>query len=85
MAFGRTSTLLQQTYNTTFVRTKMKTNHSAAKRFRKTADGYKRGKSCRSHGNIGWSMRLLNQKTGVVHVDKKGRNHRKLRKLLPYW
>lgn len=63
---------------------KLKTNHSVAKRFRKTAEGYKAGQIGRQHGNTGWLIRMLNQKRGVHHVNNKARHHSRIRKLIPY-
>ncbi|EDO16244.1 hypothetical protein Kpol_505p21 [Vanderwaltozyma polyspora DSM 70294] len=65
-------------------RSLMKTHKGTAKRWKfiKSLDTFKRGKSGRQHGNVGWSQRSLKHLSGrtyahTTHVSR-------LRKLLPY-
>ncbi|AGO10586.1 AaceriABR133Wp [[Ashbya] aceris (nom. inval.)] len=63
-------------------RTLMKTHKGAAKRWRKTAGGYKRSKAGRSHGNTGWGQRALKQLSGRTMAASA--HLKRLRRLLPY-
>ncbi|CCE63670.1 hypothetical protein TPHA_0F01880 [Tetrapisispora phaffii CBS 4417] len=67
-----------------FRRTLMKTHKGTAKRWKYISklDTFKRGKSGRQHGNIGWSQRSLKTLSGRTYADKT--HVSKLRKLLPY-
>lgn len=60
----------------------MKTHKGAAKRWRKTADSFKRGKAGRSHGNAGWSRRSLKALSGKTLADDT--HIHRLKRLLPY-
>lgn len=64
------------------VRTKMKTHHSAAKRFIKIGNGYKRKQAGRKHGNGGFSSNLLRHLDSFVPVTNKGGHLKKLKKFL---
>lgn len=63
-------------------RTLMKTHKGAAKRWKKTANSFKRGKAGRNHGNIGWSRNSLKSLSGtaLAHCSQLKR----LKRLLPY-
>ncbi|ODV72021.1 mitochondrial 54S ribosomal protein bL35m CYBJADRAFT_130684 [Cyberlindnera jadinii NRRL Y-1542] len=65
-----------------FVRTIMKTHKGAAKRWRKTANGFKRGQAARNHGNTGWSSGVLKGDGSKVMSTKE--QTKRLKKLLPY-
>ncbi|GMM37990.1 Mrp35 protein [Saccharomycopsis crataegensis] len=71
---------------TVFTRGMMKTHKGAAKRWIKTAKGFKRGKVGRKHGNAGWSQRLLQHKDGKTESMGKGHGdmNKRLKRLLPY-
>ncbi len=61
---------------------KMKTNRAAAKRFRKTADGFKRGQSHRRHiltKKPSKRKRQLRREMQVHETD-----HGRIKQLLPY-
>ena len=60
----------------------MKTHKGAAKRWKKTANGFKRGKAGRNHGNAGWSRNSLKTLSGRALADST-QTHR-LKRLLPY-
>lgn len=68
--------------NGMFVRTIMKSHKGAAKRWRKTANGFKRGQAARNHGNTGWSSGVL-KADGAKAMSTKQQTKR-LTKLLPY-
>ncbi|QLL32791.1 hypothetical protein HG536_0D03130 [Torulaspora globosa] len=59
----------------------MKTHKGAAKRWRKTADSFKRGKAGRSHGNAGWSRRSLKALSGKTLAHETHIKH--LKRLMP--
>ncbi|CCK71998.1 mitochondrial 54S ribosomal protein bL35m KNAG_0I02130 [Huiozyma naganishii CBS 8797] len=63
-------------------RSLMKTHKGAAKRWRKNANGFKRGISGRKHGNCGWSQRGLKALTGRTEAHQS--QIKRLKKLLPY-
>ncbi|AQZ18066.1 YNL122C [Zygosaccharomyces parabailii] len=65
-----------------FTRHLMKTHKGAAKRWKKTANGFKRGKAGRSHGNVGWSRRSLKVLSGKTTAHET--HLQRLRRLLPY-
>ncbi|CDO51425.1 similar to Saccharomyces cerevisiae YNL122C Putative protein of unknown function [Geotrichum candidum] len=67
-------------------RTLLKTHKGAAKRWRKTANGYKRGKASHNHGNVGWGNKVVSNLRGTSLAKGAGEgNHlRKLKRLLPY-
>jgi ribosomal protein L35 len=65
-----------------FVRTLMKSHKGAAKRWRKTANSFKRRQSGRNHGNTGWSRRVLSE--GSAKRMSNPAQTRRLKKLLPY-
>lgn len=60
----------------------MKTHKAAAKRFIKTADGYKRKQAGRNHGNGGFSAPSLRHLDNFVTVLNKGGHLKKLQKHL---
>lgn len=60
----------------------MKTHKGAAKRWKKTAYGFKRGKAGRNHGNAGWSRNSLKCLSGKALADST--HTHKLKRLLPY-
>lgn len=60
----------------------MKTHHSAAKRFIKIGNGYKRKQAGRKHGNGGFSSNLLRHLDNFVPVTSKGGHLKKLKKFL---
>ncbi|SMN18400.1 similar to Saccharomyces cerevisiae YNL122C Putative protein of unknown function [Maudiozyma saulgeensis] len=64
------------------VRTLMKTHKGAAKRWRRTSTGFKRGIAGRNHGNAGWSQRSMKVLSGRKTEDKTHIRH--LKKLLPF-
>lgn len=64
------------------VRTKMKSHHAAAKRFIKTADGFKRKQAGRKHGNGGFTPRSLRHLDLWVPVTNKGGHLKKLEKFI---
>ncbi|QLQ79666.1 hypothetical protein HG537_0C03140 [Torulaspora globosa] len=59
----------------------MKTHKGAAKRWRKTANSFKRGKAGRSHGNAGWSRRSLKSLSGKTLAHETHIKH--LKRLMP--
>ncbi|CAR29344.1 hypothetical protein ZYGR_0AD00240 [Zygosaccharomyces rouxii] len=65
-----------------FTRNLMKTHKGTAKRWKKTADGFKRGKAGRNHGNVGWSRRSLKVLSGKTPAHES--HIQRLRRLLPY-
>ncbi|AET41487.1 mitochondrial 54S ribosomal protein bL35m Ecym_8202 [Eremothecium cymbalariae DBVPG len=65
-----------------FSRSLMKTHKGAAKRWRKTANSFKRGKAGRSHGNSGWSKNSLKVLSGRALAN--GSQLNRLKRLLPY-
>lgn len=64
------------------VRTLMKTHKGAAKRWRRTSTGFKRGIAGRNHGNAGWSQRSMKILSGRKTEHESYVKH--LKKLLPY-
>lgn len=60
----------------------MKTHKGAAKRWKKTATSFKRGKAGRNHGNCGWSRRSLKVLSGKTLADDT--HIQRLKRLLPY-
>lgn len=60
----------------------MKTHKGAAKRWRKTANSFKRGKAGRNHGNAGWSRNSLKSLSGRSLADSS--HIQRLKRLLPY-
>lgn len=60
----------------------MKTHKGTAKRWRKTAHGFKRGIAGRKHGNSGWSQRSLKTLTGRKLAHPTHIKH--LKRLLPF-
>lgn len=66
----------------TLTRGLMKTRKAAAKRWLKSAHGFKRGIPGRQHGNAGWSQSYLKGLTGRMYANSM--QTRKLKKLLPY-
>ncbi|CAG98860.1 mitochondrial 54S ribosomal protein bL35m [Kluyveromyces lactis] len=60
----------------------MKTHKGAAKRWRKTANSFKRGKAGRNHGNAGWSRNSLKSLSGRSLADST--HMHRLKRLLPY-
>lgn len=60
----------------------MKTHRGALKRWRRTANGFKRGIAGRKHGNIGWSHRSLKSLTG--RTEAHGTHIKHLKRLMPY-
>lgn len=75
------------TIPTIFIRNLTKTHRSAYKRWRKTgSNGYKRGVTCRKHGNAGWSSRILGKYTGTAYSTHSthGNQTTRLKKLLPF-
>ncbi|KAL3232473.1 hypothetical protein RNJ44_04389 [Nakaseomyces bracarensis] len=60
----------------------MKTHRGALKRWRKTANGFKRGIAGRKHGNIGWSHRSLKNLTGRTPAHET--QTKRLKRLMPY-
>ncbi|CCD25600.1 mitochondrial 54S ribosomal protein bL35m NDAI_0F02820 [Naumovozyma dairenensis CBS 421] len=72
-----------QSFNSLVItRNLMKTHKGAAKRWRKSAQGFKRGIAGRNHGNVGWSHRYLNKLTGRKEADPTHVKH--LKRMLPY-
>lgn len=65
-----------------FTRNLMKTHKGTAKRWKKTADGFKRGKAGRNHGNVGWSRRSLKVLSGKTPAHDS--HMQRLKRLLPY-
>lgn len=65
-----------------FTRNLMKTHKGTAKRWKKTATGFKRGKAGRNHGNVGWSRRSLKVLSGKTPAHES--QMQRLRRLLPY-
>lgn len=51
------------------VRFSSKTHRATYKRWRKTANGYKRGIQGRKHGNAGFSQRVLKSRTGTAYSN----------------
>ncbi|OWB57826.1 hypothetical protein B5S28_g3799 [[Candida] boidinii] len=73
--------------STIFIRNLTKTHRSVYKRWRKTgSNGYKRGVTCRKHGNAGWSNRILGKYTGTTYSthSSHGNQTTRLKKLLPF-
>ncbi|CCF60273.1 hypothetical protein KAFR_0J02090 [Kazachstania africana CBS 2517] len=60
----------------------MKTHKGTAKRWRKTANGFKRGIAGRNHGNGGWSRRSLKCLTGRKTATPS--QAKRLKRLLPF-
>lgn len=63
-------------------RNKMKTHKAAAKRFIKTADGFKRKQAGRNHGNGGFSSNSIRHLDSFTTVTSKGGHLKKLKKFL---
>jgi ribosomal protein L35 len=76
------SLITSTSVSTLFVRTLMKSHKGAAKRWRKTSNGFKRGQAARNHGNTGWSSNVL-KGDGSKAMSTKEQTKR-LNKLLPY-
>ncbi|SCW02417.1 LAFE_0F05974g1_1 [Lachancea fermentati] len=76
--------LLTQTSGSTTVQSRglMKTHKGAAKRWKKTANSYKRGRAGRNHGNAGWSKSTLKSLDGKTLAHPTHIKH--LKRLLPY-
>lgn len=64
-------------------RNKMKTNKTAAKRFVKIGDGYKRKQAGRNHGNGRFSSNSLRHLDSFTKVDNHGQHLKKLLQRLP--
>lgn len=60
----------------------MKTHKGAAKRWKKTANSYKRGRAGRNHGNAGWNKSTLKSLDGKTLAHPTHIKH--LKRLLPY-
>lgn len=60
----------------------MKTHKGTAKRWRRTAQSFKRGIAGRNHGNAGWSRRSLKHLSGRKDADPSYLRH--LKRLMPY-
>lgn len=71
-----------QTPSLILSRNLMKTHKGTAKRWKKTATSFKRGKAGRSHGNAGWSRRSLKGLSGKTLADET--HIQRLKRLLPY-
>lgn len=69
-------------FSSVFTRSLMKSHKGAAKRWRKTANGFKRRQAARNHGNTGWSLRVLS--SGSSTRLSNPAQTKRLKKLLPY-
>ncbi|CAM9017368.1 hypothetical protein WICANDRAFT_29464 [Wickerhamomyces anomalus NRRL Y-366-8] len=79
---AKVSSITLQQPSSILVRGLMKTHKGAAKRWRKTASGYKRAKAGKNHGNAGWSKQYLKGLGGKTANDKT--HTKRLKRLLPY-
>ena len=53
----------------------MKTKKAAAKRFRRTAGGFKRSQAGKSHRNMSLAQKRIRRLRGMTHVDPSDRRH----------
>ncbi|AMD19719.1 HCL432Wp [Eremothecium sinecaudum] len=81
-SFGRGQFLGCSQIGLVFIRTMMKTHKGTAKRWRKTAGGFKRGIPGRSHGSTGWGKKYLKSLSGSASAHSS--HVRRLKRLLPY-
>lgn len=82
LLLGRTSINQYVSPSMVLTRNLMKTHRGALKRWRKTANGFKRGLAGRKHGNIGWSHRSLKNLTG--RTEAHSTHTKRLKRLMPY-